>query len=146
MRLASIILILSAAAFLAADDSSKDDAASIKGKWSVVSWSHGGEALPADLIKAIKISFEDKKYSIIGEDPFNEEGEYAIDASKSPKTIDFDIKKGRDEGKKQLGIYKLEGDKLTIIAAGASATDRPSSFKIDAGADLVEVVLEKPKS
>jgi uncharacterized protein (TIGR03067 family) len=140
------MLILSAAGLLAADDAKKDDAEALNGKWSVVSWSHGADALPSDLIKDMKISFEDKTYKITGQDPFAEEGEYTIDASKSPKTIDFEIKKGQDAGKHQLGIYKLDGNKLTIIAAGASSKERPTSFKVEAGADVVEVVLEKPKS
>ena len=74
-----------------------------------------------------------------------EEGGYTIDASKTPKTIDFDIKKGQDQGKKQLGIYKIEDNKLTIIAAQPGSTERPKSLQPAASDAMLEVVLERVK-
>jgi uncharacterized protein (TIGR03067 family) len=145
MRLARTLIIVSAVGFLAADDPKKDDADSLKGKWSAVSMSMGGQAPPEDFVKAFRFTFDDKTYTnIIGGDVV-EEGGYKIDASKSPKTIDFDIKKGQDDGKKQLAIYKLEGDKLTIVASKAGSDQRPKAFKIEPGSELLELVLEKTK-
>ena len=69
-----------------------------------------------------------------------------FDDSKSPKTIDFDIKKGHDEGKKQLGIFKIENDKFDDRDRGSQAvTDRPTSFKMEEGSNLIEAVLERVK-
>jgi hypothetical protein len=44
-----------------------------------------------------------------------------------------------------LGIYKIEGDKLTLVLSEAGSTTRPDSFKIEAGSPLLEVVLERLK-
>lgn len=145
MRLAGAMLILSVVGLLAADDAKKDDADALKGKWSVISVTQGGQAAEADRIKDLKIAFDDKSYTVTGSEALAEEGAYTIDASKSPKTIDFDIKKGQQAGSLQLGVFKIEGGKLTIVASLAGAKERPTSFKVEAGAPLIELVLEKAK-
>jgi len=145
MRLASTLLILSAAGFLAADDPKKDEANSLKGKWSAVSISVGGKPAPAEFVKDFKFTLDDKNYTNLMGTEVVEEGGYKIDASKSPKTIDFDIKKGQDHGKKQLGIYKIEADKLTIVVAQAGSDERPKSFKVEPESLVMEIVLEKVK-
>ena len=68
-----------------------------------------------------------------------------FDDSKSPKTIDFDIKKGNDEGKKQVGIFKIEEDKVTMVLGMPGEKDRPTSFTVEAGSNVVEVVLKREK-
>jgi uncharacterized protein (TIGR03067 family) len=145
MRLASAMLILSAVGLFSADDAKKDDAESLKGKWSVVSLSTGGQAAEGDLIKDLKMDFDDKTYSVTGSEPFLEEGNYTIDASKSPKTIDFDIKKGQEAGKLQLGLFKIDGTKLTIVVSQAGSKERPTSLKVEPGSMISEIVLEKAK-
>jgi uncharacterized protein (TIGR03067 family) len=145
MRIASAMLILSAIGFVSADDAKKDDAESLKGQWSVVSVSTGGQAVEADLIKDLKMAFDDKTYTVTGSEPFPEEGNYTIDASKSPKTIDFDIKKGQEAGKLQLGLFKIDGNKLTIVVSRAGSTERPTSLKVEPGSPITEIVLEKAK-
>jgi uncharacterized protein (TIGR03067 family) len=144
MRIAITLLVV-AAINLAADDPKKDDTAAFKGNWTAVSIKMAGQEVPAEDLKKFKCSFGDKTYtnSVGGE--VIEEGGYTIDAMKTPKTIDFDIKKGSDEGKKQLGIYKVEGDTLTMVVGQAGATERPKSLKPEAGDQLIEVVLERVK-
>jgi uncharacterized protein (TIGR03067 family) len=138
------VFVLVAVGFLGADEPKKE-ASKIKGKWSVVSLSHGGQALPAEVVKDFKCTFEDKSYNNVINGEVAQEGEYVCDDSKSPKTIDFDIKKGRDEGKKQLGIFKIDDDKMTIVLSETGATERPTSFKIEAGTNLIEAVFERVK-
>jgi uncharacterized protein (TIGR03067 family) len=70
-----------------------------------------------------------------------ENGTYKLDAAKKPAAIDLIIGKGgKDEGKTQLGIYKLEGDVLTVAIAEANSKTRPSSFE---GVKGVEVTTLK---
>ena len=104
-----------------------------------------GASCADDFLKTFKCNFEEKTYNNVVNEEVVEEGEYTIDDSKSPKTIDFEIKKGHDEGKKQLGIFKIEGDKITIVVAEAGVKDRPTSFKIEEGSSLIEAVLERVK-
>jgi uncharacterized protein (TIGR03067 family) len=145
MRIATAIVAFAAVGLLAADDPKKDDAELFKGKWKAVSMLTGGEPAPDEFVKAFKCTFEAKEYSNTSSGDMSEEGSYTIDATKSPKTIDFDIKKGNDQGKKQLGIYKFDGEKLTIIVTEAGSKDRPTSFTVDKGSSAFGFVLEKVK-
>jgi uncharacterized protein (TIGR03067 family) len=144
MSLANAILVLGSLGILIVDDVKKDDADVIKGKWAAVSVKYSGSEMPDDLVKSFKMDFDGKKYlnTAMGQ---SEEGGYTIDSSTTPKTIDFDIKSGNDQGKKQLGIYKLDGGKLTIVAATAGSTERPKSFEPEAGAQTLVLVLEREK-
>jgi uncharacterized protein (TIGR03067 family) len=144
MSLTNAALLLASIGFLAVDDAKKDDADAIKGKWVAVSLKFNGSDLPDDVVKTFKFDFDGKKYlnAAMGQ---SEEGGYTIDSSKAPKTIDFDIKTGNDQGKKQLGIYKLDGGKLTLVAAIAGSTARPKSFEAGADAPVLVVVLEREK-
>lgn len=144
MRAVTSLCVLCAIGFLGADEPKKEPS-KFKGKWSVVSISQGGTALPAEALKDFKCTFEDKKYNNVVNGEVAEEGEYTIDDSKSPKTIDFDIKKGQDEGKKQVGIFKIEDDKMTLVLGMPGATERPTSFKVQAGSMVIEAVLERVK-
>jgi uncharacterized protein (TIGR03067 family) len=145
MRMATALLLLCVIGPIAADDPKKtDDAETLKGNWKAVSLSQSGQAVPAEIASHLKFTFDGKSY-VNKMDEMVEEGSYAIDATKTPKTIDFDIKTGDDKGKKQLGIYKIEGDKLTIVVAKPGGNERPASFKAEAGAEVAEVVLEREK-
>jgi uncharacterized protein (TIGR03067 family) len=148
MRIATGVLVVSAAGLLGAGDDAKkkDDAELLKGKWSAVSFTVGKMSQPDDFIKSFKFTFDGKKYTNVLGSEVAEEGEYKIDSSKSPKTMDFDIKTGRDMGKKQFAIYKFEGEKLTIVAAAAGSEERPKSFTVEADSQTLEIVLEKDKS
>jgi uncharacterized protein (TIGR03067 family) len=145
MRLANVLVVLAAAGMMAADEPKKEDADSIKGNWKAVSIKQGKQSLPDEDVKAFKFSLDGKNYTnTIGTEAI-EEGGYSIDASKMPKTIDFDIKKGPDAGKKQLGLYKIEGDKLTIAASQAGAAERPKALDAEGADDVVVIVLERVK-
>jgi uncharacterized protein (TIGR03067 family) len=145
MRILTASFVLCAIALVAADDAKKEET-KLKGKWSAVSIKHGGQSAPDDFLKKFKFTFEDKKYTNVIDGEVLEEGDYSFDDSKSPKTIDFDIKKGPDDGKKQLAIFKIDGDKLTIVAAMPGEKDRPTSFKLEEGTELIEAVFERDKS
>ena len=55
---------------------------------------------------------------------------YKLDPSKTPKEIDLAGKKFDGKDEKMYGIYKLEGDKLTIcMVESDKPADRPKEFK-----------------
>lgn len=143
MRVFTACFVLCAMALVAADDPKKET--SLKGTWLAVSMKQAGKALPDEALKDFKCKFEEKSYSNVVNGETIEEGDYTFDDSKSPKTIDFDIKKGHDEGKKQVGIYKIEDDKVTMVLAMPGEKDRPTSFEPKEGSDVFEVVLKREK-
>jgi uncharacterized protein (TIGR03067 family) len=145
MRFRIAAILLCVAGTIAADEPKKiDDGAEFKGEWKLVSLKQGGEATPAEAIKGVKISFDGKDYINTAGDMV-EEGSYKLDATQSPKTIDLDIRTGPDAGKKQLGIYKLEGGKLIFTVAKAGSKDRPKSFETKEGDDNLEFVFDRER-
>ena len=146
MALTKTFLLVCLLATVAVDDPpKKEDAETFKGTWKALSVKQAGENVPEEFVKSMTFNFDGKKYTQKVQDE-SEEGDYSIDASQSPKTIDLDIKTGNDKGKKQIGIYKIEDGKLTFIVAKAGSTDRPKSFKPEKDADVIEFVLEREKS
>jgi uncharacterized protein (TIGR03067 family) len=145
MRLANAVFALAVVGFIAADEPKKDDATALKGNWTAVSIKIAGQEAAADDIKNFKLSFDVKTYTNIIGDKVVEEGGFTIDPSRTPKTIDFDIKKGPEEGKKQLGLYMIDGDKLTMVVAQPGATERPKSLKPEASDQVSEVVFQRTK-
>src|SRR5205823_14159716 len=65
---------------------------------------------------------------------------------KSPKELDWTVLDGPDKGEGRQGVYKLDGDTLTICVAepGGDGADRPKEFK--AGKGLALLVLERVKN
>ena len=58
-----------------------------------------------------------------------EEGTIKVEPGKKPATIDLAITEGDDKGKSQVGIYKVDGDTITVCLAAPGAKDRPTEFK-----------------
>ena len=53
-----------------------------------------------------------------------------VNPKKNPKTIENLHESGEQKGKRQYGIYKLEGDKFTVCMTppGSAKGDRPKDF------------------
>jgi uncharacterized protein (TIGR03067 family) len=58
-------------------------------------------------------------------------GSYTLDVSKNPKTIDVRWDKVGEKAVTQLGIYKLEKEKLTISWSEPGEKERPQEFNRD---------------
>lgn len=72
-----------------------------------------------------------------------EAGKYKLDTQADPKTIDLEITDGDDRGKRQLGIWKRDGDQLTVCFAFPAAEVRPKEFKGGKGSKQILVRLKK---
>ncbi len=119
------------AQLVAADDptaSTGGDA--IKGIWAVESMTYEGNRAPDDRINgALLTAYDGKDYFQRQGGTIIEEGSYVLDPSKSPKAIDFLIRTGASAGKRQLGIYELDGNNLRVCVAAPGSTRRPRSFE-----------------
>jgi uncharacterized protein (TIGR03067 family) len=129
----AVILVFSAAALVAdapkVDD--KDDVKKLQGTWQATKWMDGSEQpTPEDEVKGFTLVFKGNQVTFGKRKGVEDQGEkYAVDSSKQPKWIDIDI----GEKPLGLGIYKIEGDDLTICIVEESdsekLTPRPSEFK-----------------
>jgi uncharacterized protein (TIGR03067 family) len=144
LRNSVVLILLCATSAIAGDDAKKSDADTFKGEWKPASVKQKSQVAPAELLTMMTFKFDGEKYvQTVG--ALTEEGNYTLDPSKTPKTIDLDIKTGMDQGKKQLGIYKIEDGKLTVIVAASGSKDRPKTFQPAEGDDVIEFVLERAK-
>ena len=117
-------------------------APSIEGSWTLTSAIDKGVKAPEDLIakEVIVATFaKDGKYTVTAKgEPF-EAGTYKIDTKAKPAQIDLIVLEGKDKGKKQFGIFKVEADKATFsIGSSGKVEDRPKNFE---GGKEVEVTV-----
>ena len=105
----------------------RKDLAALQGEWSMVSGSADGQSMPPEMVKQMKrVCKGDESTTTMGGQVFMK-ATITIDPTKKPKTIDYQMTEGFTKGKKQLGIYELDGDtfKSCFSAAGA---ERPTDF------------------
>jgi uncharacterized protein (TIGR03067 family) len=70
---------------------------------------------------------------------------FKIDPAEKPKAIDLTVPTDQAKGKTGHGIYELDGDrwKLCFPQDDNEATERPMSFKSEAGSRLVLMTLKR---
>src|SRR5262245_32768084 len=104
----------------------KPDAAKLEGAWTATSWERGPGKVGADDVKTELVIKKDTFEYPVGINRIAPKGTFKVDAEKG--TIDFTPDAAPAKGKTLLGIYKIEGDKLTICFAGTGG-ERPKEFK-----------------
>jgi uncharacterized protein (TIGR03067 family) len=114
----------------------------LDGTWTATGGSSDGKKLPAEIVEKLTLvlTLKDNTYvvTIMGKEI--ESGTWKLDEKAKPKALDLTIVKGKDEGKKQLGILKLEGDVMTVAFGKAGGDARPKNFD---GGDGIEVTILK---
>jgi uncharacterized protein (TIGR03067 family) len=68
------------------------------------------------------------------------EANYKLDETKKPKEMTV-----THDGKTMLGIYKLEGDKLTVCIANEDDNTRPTEFVSKDGTQTMLIVMKREK-
>jgi len=105
----------------------KKDLAKLQGEWSMVSGSADGQTMPDEMRKQMKrVCSGDVTTTTMGEQVFLK-AKIAIDPLKNPKTIDYEMTEGFTKGKKQLGIYEVDGDTIKFCF-GKPGGERPTDF------------------
>ena len=120
------------------------DADKFKGTWRIVAMEQDGEKAPDDVVKKldIQIIFEGNKYTEKIDGKVAEDGTFKAEAGK----LELNITSGKDKGKKQLALYKFEGDRLVIALAPPGAEMRPESFTTKPGGGYGVHTLEREKA
>src|SRR5687768_781534 len=118
--LVGIVLIATTTA-AQVDDAVKRDMAQLQGEWLMVSGFADGQEMPEEMRKQMKrVCKGDETVTTMAGQMFMK-AKFAIDPSKKPKTIDYQMTEGPTKGQKQLGIYEVTGDtfKACFAAPGA---------------------------
>jgi uncharacterized protein (TIGR03067 family) len=131
-RIICVLVVLTTPLLLAADAGGdvRKELKALQGKWKTVAMEAAGQSSPKDEIPAFTfVVAADGKST--GQTP-QEEFRFTITVNprNNPKTIENLHESGEQKGKKQYGIYKLEGDKFTVCMTlpGSAEKDRPKDF------------------
>jgi uncharacterized protein (TIGR03067 family) len=139
--LLSLGLALGVVGLAAADDKNP-----LEGKWVIESLTRDGKDESGMYKGGTRVN-TGLKYKMVppgGSSVKTAEGSFTVDATKTPATIDMQPGSGQYEGKTLPGIYKLDGETLTIAFA-MPGKDRPKAFESKAGTGVVLVVHKKAK-
>jgi uncharacterized protein (TIGR03067 family) len=149
------LFLLTTGALLAADGPSKDDPSKgdldkLRGAWLTVSLKNNGKTIvdektPPKEGPITKVVYDGNKWMIKVGSKTVVTGKFKIDATKTPRQIDFMDESGVKNDKTKLGIYKLDGDTYTYCLAPAGKP-RPTEFtsKDGSGHSLGVSKREKP--
>lgn len=111
------------------------DLAALQGAWEQVALEVDGVSNPPDDLSphGALTTFNNSNFAVhAAEGALLLEGAFTLDASATPKTIDWVDATGPDSGKRLPAIYKLEGDLFVFIAADEGAP-RPTAFRAGPG-------------
>jgi uncharacterized protein (TIGR03067 family) len=159
-RLLSTVAVCSAllsAAVAVADGAAKADSKEMRGNWGwlpqkvhinnrapeVLSLIHGRELDKDELVgQQFTLEVKGDSFAFSDHKKRTRQATAKLDASKKPREIDLVAGKG----KAFLGIYKLEGDTLTLCIGDQKQrpSELPSDFKAKEGQVLIRYSRDKP--
>jgi RNA polymerase sigma factor (sigma-70 family) len=116
----------------------KTDLERLRGTWRVVRGELGGRELPLDAIGRQRMTFQEKALVWSAGDQEGMKCDYQLDSTKRPGHID--IQSGRLD---LIGIYKIDGRKLSLALAPADQKQRPDGFVTNQGAPFMVYELER---
>lgn len=132
-------LILTAALLLTGGFALAQDKA-LEGTYTLKSALQSGKAAPPAFVEAIKeIRITASEMVFVGTDGKEHKDAFTVDAKAS--AIDF--LSATKDGKRRLGVYKVDKDEVTVVIAPADAK-RPADFKGE-GEGVRLLVLTKKK-
>jgi uncharacterized protein (TIGR03067 family) len=118
--------------------------AKLQGDWTMVSGSADGQPMPDEMRKQMKrVCKGDETTTTMGGRVFFT-AKITIDPSKTPKTIDYQMTEGFTKGKRQLGIYEVDGDTFKACF-GKPGAERPTDFTSKAGDGRTTSVWKREK-
>ena len=129
--LLGVVLVLTAPYFLcAADDDARKELKALQGKWKAIALEADGKPLPKEVVPDFLfiVEADGKAKGLMGKTEY--QAKISVDPTKTPKTIANAYETGPHKGKKQFGIYKVEGGRwiVCMTAPGAVEGDQPKTF------------------
>jgi uncharacterized protein (TIGR03067 family) len=148
-RIICALVVMTTPLLLAADTDVRKEIKALQGKWKTVAGEAAGKPFPPfpkDGFGAFTIVIAADGKST-GQTPFVEyQFSITVNPKNNPKTIEILHESGEQKGKRQYGIYQLEGHKFIFCMTplGSAEADRPKDFTTKDTANVV-FVFERVK-
>ena len=127
--------MLCAPALSAQDTLSQRDMDRLRGTFSLVRGVADGQAMPGMMASQMKRVAEGETTTVTLAGQLYLRANISVDATATPKTIDYDMTGGFTAGKRQLGIYRITGDTLETCF-GSPDKPRPRAFESTPGSGV----------
>jgi uncharacterized protein (TIGR03067 family) len=144
--MALILLVVCGSFGLQADDKEKkkpDDLERLQGTWRVVTLIEQGKEVPKKETDLLEIVIDKDTYTALEKGVPEAKYTIKLDASKTPKHIDFKIAGGKNKGEVEAGIYRFEDDKVRMVVNEDPKGGRPTAFDGKDAANYSVILLEK---
>jgi uncharacterized protein (TIGR03067 family) len=125
--LAALAAVILASVQAADTEVAKEDLAKLQGQWSMVSGSADGQPMPENMLKEMKRTCHGDEATTTMAGQVFLKAKISLNPSRTPKTIDYQMTGGLTQGKKQLGIYEVNGDTFKSCF-GKPGAERPADF------------------
>ena len=113
----------------------------LQGTWHVTSIEADGQTLAAAASDGAKIVIKGSLFISLSMGA-TYEGTVDIHQTRKPKSLDLVFTAGPEKGNRNLGIYKLDGDRWTLCLATRGST-RPKTFATKPGTGFALEMLER---
>lgn len=108
----------------------------LQGAWRAIRIESAGNVVPSEVAATVRYLFEGDRVRLMEGDQPAGEGVIRLDPSADPKAFDSLATGGPQAGATALGIYRVEGDLLTMCLGA----ERPTGFNGAGEAALVELM------
>jgi uncharacterized protein (TIGR03067 family) len=122
------------------------DRRALAGTWQAISYALDGKKAPDEDMRKIKLSFDaDGKATAIRDGKVFIAGSTQIDPTANPMSMNVTYTEGDPKGQTAFGIYKIEGDLLTICRS-APGQARPTEFASTPGSGHTLMTYQRDKA
>jgi uncharacterized protein (TIGR03067 family) len=120
-----------------------DSLCGLEGAWIPVAASISGKELLVAELRVKYLVFDGRDYSIIDRsNQVVDRGEYLVNDSITPRTIDIVGRDGPNAGRSMLAIFELKGDQLTVCY-DLDGRKRPQNMQMDEDELLLSITYER---
>lgn len=117
----------------------------LQGGWRLTAQEHGGKRSTAKEIAGLTLEVAKARFTSREGADVKEDAELSrLDSKAKPAELDLKIAAGPDKGKVVKGIWKLEGDELTVCIA-EPGRGRPAEFQGAEGTGHTLLVFRRAK-
>lgn len=130
-----VVTVVAMLSLLAADDvndADKPDLAALQGEWKLVSGIADGIDMPGGMIEGMKRVCKDDITTVTMNNALLLSARIKINSTTTPKMIDYEVLRGPNADKTQLGIYEITGQTIRFCFA-APGDSRPKDFNAELG-------------